>query len=380
MKINNMLKALLAVAIGAVLTACGSGGSTSAAAPPAPVVQNAAITISLDQSKIALGKSATLTWSTTNATSCTASGAWSGVQLMSGTAVETPTSAGDQTFTLACSGASGVTATQSVTLTSVTFTPVSFNICTLDTAPAPVFSVGDFAIGTGSGVDKAIATASGAIECIKGTTTGTVVGTTPTQTGFTAQWNWNWPQSTDNGNNYVKAVPGIVYAPKGIVGNGWTGQWLDPIKVSDINTLTVAHDYTVTTGANAIYDVMYEFWVDSTIVSDTEQKWPHKAEIYIKTEGTWDEGTPVDSITVSGVKFNVYFSMVSFNSTTAWPMVGFRPATPLTKATLPVKPFFDWLLAHNYVLPSDYIDIISFSTEVGVGTGTFTLNSFSVIK
>src|ERR1700741_4478960 len=235
MKTSNLFKSLLAAALIAALAACGGGGGGNGPTTPpttqtpvAPVTPNAAITLSLDQTKVALGKSATLTWSTTNATSCTASGAWSGVQLTAGSAVETPTAAGDQTFTLSCFGASGVTTTQTVTLSSVTFAAKSYDTCDLTNGPAPIWSVGDYALSINP---WGIGSLTGVTECIHGPSVGTVVGTTPTQTGITAHWNWNWP----DGPNYVKAATGVLYQPKGVIGNGWTGQAFDPIKVSDIN-------------------------------------------------------------------------------------------------------------------------------------------------
>jgi hypothetical protein len=83
----------------------------TAPAPPAPTV-----TIAISPTSITVGAAGTLTWSSTNATSCTASGSWSGSQVTSGTAQETPTAAGTDTYTLACTGAGG-TATASATLT-----------------------------------------------------------------------------------------------------------------------------------------------------------------------------------------------------------------------------------------------------------------------
>jgi len=92
------------------LTCSGAGGSAQASAqltvnaapPPASTV-----TLSVDPTSIALGQSATLTWSSTNATSCTASGAWSGAQATSGTHSENPTQSGTSTYTLTCTGAGG---------------------------------------------------------------------------------------------------------------------------------------------------------------------------------------------------------------------------------------------------------------------------------
>jgi hypothetical protein len=78
--------------------------------PPAPVV-----TFSSSVSHVASGGSANLMWSSKNATSCTASGGWSGVQPLSGSA-STGALTADTKFTLSCTGISGTTS-QSVTIT-----------------------------------------------------------------------------------------------------------------------------------------------------------------------------------------------------------------------------------------------------------------------
>ena len=87
--------------------------SPPAAPAPPPA---AAVAISVVPNTIATGDSATLTWSSTNATSCTASGAWSGSESTSGSASATPTTTGSNTYTLSCTG-SGGTAVASTALT-----------------------------------------------------------------------------------------------------------------------------------------------------------------------------------------------------------------------------------------------------------------------
>lgn len=80
--------------------------------PPAPTVS-----LSASPTSLSAGQSSTLTWNSTNATGCTASGAWSGAQPTSGS---TSTGALNQTssYTLTCSGTGGSTsATTSVAVT-----------------------------------------------------------------------------------------------------------------------------------------------------------------------------------------------------------------------------------------------------------------------
>lgn len=69
---------------------------------PAP-----SVTISVDPAAIAVGDTATLTWSSMNADTCAASDAWSGAVATSGTQTLRATAAGTFTYTLTCTGAGG---------------------------------------------------------------------------------------------------------------------------------------------------------------------------------------------------------------------------------------------------------------------------------
>ena len=109
-----------------LMTACGGdgGGSGSMSVAGAGAgggyggggAAAAAITLSLGTANIQLGQSTTLTWSVTNATACTASGAWSGSEPVTGSKTLSPTAAGSYAYTLMCTGG-GAAATQSTTLT-----------------------------------------------------------------------------------------------------------------------------------------------------------------------------------------------------------------------------------------------------------------------
>lgn len=93
----------------AVLAACGGGGGGGlgdgggggGGSNPAPTVS-----LSASLNSIASGQTVTLTWSSSNATSCTASGGWSGARATSGTEA-TPALTAATTFTLTCTGSGG---------------------------------------------------------------------------------------------------------------------------------------------------------------------------------------------------------------------------------------------------------------------------------
>jgi hypothetical protein len=118
-----------------VLSGCGGGNSSTG-------IQAPTVTISIAPASMALGASATLTWSSTNATSCSASGAWSGGQSVDGSQKVTPATAGSLTYSLACAGTGG-SASASATITvnvptlplANTFSPNATTISTSEGAP-----------------------------------------------------------------------------------------------------------------------------------------------------------------------------------------------------------------------------------------------------
>ena len=137
-----------------LLAACGGG---SEADPPSQVQTPPTVTLSSNVSSITSGGSVTLTWSSTDATSCTASGGWSGAKATSGSAPLGPLTA-NTTATLSCTGAGG-TAQQSVTITVAAATPAP--TVTLTANPTSVASGGSSQL-TWSSTNATACTASGA--------------------------------------------------------------------------------------------------------------------------------------------------------------------------------------------------------------------------
>ena len=65
---------------------------------------NVSVSLTASASSVVAGSPVTLTWSSTNATSCTASGDWSGAKGASGSETVTPATEGSETYTLSCRG------------------------------------------------------------------------------------------------------------------------------------------------------------------------------------------------------------------------------------------------------------------------------------
>lgn len=154
------------------LTCTGAGGTISQSVevtvtpPPTPPLP--AITLSASPATVAYNASSTLRWSATNATSCTASGAWAGSRTTSGSSVlDSLTSSG--TYTLTCVGAGG-SATQS---TAITVLPAPVPAVTFSANPLTVsyngaatltWSTENAVLCTGSGAWSGNKTTSGSLN------------------------------------------------------------------------------------------------------------------------------------------------------------------------------------------------------------------------
>jgi len=86
-----------------LFAANGSAPSAPPAPPPPPAIPTSMLTAS--PVSIVLGQSSSLSWSSTNATSCVASGGWSGTKSLVGAQNVSPTS--NTAYTLSCSNAGG---------------------------------------------------------------------------------------------------------------------------------------------------------------------------------------------------------------------------------------------------------------------------------
>ena len=107
MKKTNFLFTTILTSI--FITSCGGGGGGGGeSAPPAPpTTPNPTTSISADPTSVYIGNLTTLTWSSTDSTSCTASGDWEGSKSSSGNEDVQITKEGLSIFTITCSNSSG---------------------------------------------------------------------------------------------------------------------------------------------------------------------------------------------------------------------------------------------------------------------------------
>jgi uncharacterized protein (TIGR03118 family) len=130
------LRATVAACVASIaLAACGGGGGYGGGGgmtSPPPTAS-----ISVAPTSITLGQSATLTWSSSTGTNCTASGAWTGSEGATGTKVVTPATSGSLTYTLSCGGgAYGGSTAKSAQLTVAAATAYTATVLVGDTPAA----------------------------------------------------------------------------------------------------------------------------------------------------------------------------------------------------------------------------------------------------
>ena len=128
-----MFRTCISIIILLALAACGGGSQDPT--PPAPVITPPpTLSLTIDANEKPAAESATLTWSAGNATTCTASGDWSGTRTTSGSETTEPLFA-RHSFTLSCTGPGGnVTASVDTARTVVVSSKLLDEVVTLSAA------------------------------------------------------------------------------------------------------------------------------------------------------------------------------------------------------------------------------------------------------
>ena len=113
------MKKILTILSAIILTNCGGGGGGSEPAPvPTPAPAPSTVSFSADVEEIYIHNTATLTWSSANATSCTASGDWEGSKELTGTEELGLKEAKEYTFGMRCNSSTS-SAEQSVNIVAI---------------------------------------------------------------------------------------------------------------------------------------------------------------------------------------------------------------------------------------------------------------------
>ena len=177
---GNEVRSGITAASAFTLTCSGVGGTTAATANVA-IAPVPTVSLTANPSSVVSGNTTTLTWSSTNATSCVASGSWTGTRGLSGTEVSTSLTAA-AAFTLTCTGLGGMgAATANVTITAA---PQPAPTVTISANPTTVSSGGSTVL-TWSSTNATSCTASGGWSGTRATSGTATINSITANTSFT---------------------------------------------------------------------------------------------------------------------------------------------------------------------------------------------------
>jgi len=113
----------------AIVVGCGGGGGGSESSSKTPSsVSSPSVTLNATSTEVFQGDNITLTWSASNATSCSASGSWTGNISLNGTQNFSTVAPGTNTYTLNCTNGNSTTTAQVVVTIKGYFAEVSNSI------------------------------------------------------------------------------------------------------------------------------------------------------------------------------------------------------------------------------------------------------------
>ncbi|WP_442755235.1 metallophosphoesterase [Methylocystis sp. JAN1] len=227
-------------------------------------------TLTANPTSIASGQTSTLTWSSTNATSCTGAGFSTG-GATNGTASVTP--AATTTYTMTCSGAGG---TSNLASATVTVTAAAQPTATLTANPTSIasgqtstltwsstnatsctgagFSTGGATNGTASVTPAATTTYTMTCSGAGGTSNPATATVTVTTGGVTKRFDFNASSSGPTATGYT-AVQLVAYSAA--LGYGWQSiAAMDSRNRTDVASLvgSLRQDFHKSTGASGSYD------------------------------------------------------------------------------------------------------------------------------
>ncbi len=188
------------------------------------------LSLAAQPSSVGMNGTSTLTWTSTLATSCNATGSWSGTRPTSGTENVGPLTA-NATFTLTCQDSSGNSVSRQATITVASATPAP--TITLSANPTSVTSGGSTVLAwTASNATSCMA--SGAWSGSKATTGSQTIGSLTVASTFTLSCTGsggNASKSVSVGVAEVTGVPSITLSasPMSVGANGssaltWSSQ------------------------------------------------------------------------------------------------------------------------------------------------------------
>jgi len=186
---------------------------------------------------------------------------------------------------------------------------------------------------------------------------------------------WNFPNTPASGNVY--SYPAVHY---GDFVYGPTNDVVTEQQVNDIKTLTLSQNVSLS-GQTDQYDAIYDGFLTSAPGFGRSSALTHEIEVYVHTPSYtrgWIESLPQQSFTDSqGMHWII---AVGGPGGSGQNQIVFAPANfqDLTNHTIDLKGLLQAAAADGVISGNEYFNGIAFGIEPRQGSGSMTINSFSV--
>ena len=238
--------------------------------PTAPTVS-----ISANPSSVVSGSASTLTWNSTNATSCTASSGWSGTKAVSGSQ-STGNLTANTTFTLTCTGSGGSTSQSATVTVAASATPPSIGDSTLLVKFGKDSTLNSFGLPGWSAVIKDTYTdhrdigPAGMTIVVGDNHTYNYQGVTGTNRSFVSgeRIKVTWYNNSASGASFT---PNISFTDPDRIGSGSTGTWYQMTSVTVPSFGSATSEYTFassTVGSYSLVNVNVNYINNQAIIAD----------------------------------------------------------------------------------------------------------------
>jgi hypothetical protein len=213
-------------------------------------------------------------------------------------------------------------------------------------------------------------TIPGSTQCVS----STVYGKVGVQS---AQFKWSYNTQTFD----VHAYPEILVGWRQGAQSSTTTDL--PKVASTIKSIKVTGtaDTSCDEGSNCYYDTAFDLWFQNT---NNPYQYKPSMELMVITDTNWmnDPNIYIDKNTstaiIGGVTYDVHYRVMTIDGVGSWPYVAYVVKTNTKVINVDLADFVKDAQSRAYMKPTDALTTIEFGTEVVYGSGTTTINGYTI--